>query len=102
MSTGVAVGYTHHLFGVNVTRVSRALAATVTFIRRVARTLHAVIAITRRHVPAWLGAALTLALIIPGPIDELLVLIVIAGFAAAKPLMRAELRAGAVTAWKGI
>lgn len=82
-------------------RASVAFVTTVQFVRRVVRTLHALITITRRHVPAWLGAALTLALIIPGPIDELLVLVVIAGFAAAKPLMRAELRTGAVTAWKG-
>jgi hypothetical protein len=72
------------------------------FTRRLIRALHAAITITRRHVPAWLGVALAIALAIPGPIDELIVLIVVAGFAAAKPAMRAELRAGIPAAWKGV
>ena len=78
-----------------------AVAHGLAFGRRVIRTLHAVIRITRKHVPAWLGAALVVALAIPGPIDELAVLVVVAVFAAFKPAMRAELRSGTVAAWKG-
>jgi hypothetical protein len=82
------------------TGIAGAALAVVRFTRRVWRTLHAVITITRRHVPAWLGVALAVALAIPGPVDELIVLIVVAGFAAAKPVMRAELRAGIPAAWR--
>ena len=78
-----------------------AVVSTVEFGRRVIRTVHAVIRITRKHVPAWLGAALVVALAIPGPIDELAVLVVVAVFAAFKPAMRAELRSGTAAAWKG-
>lgn len=94
MSTAVDVGIS--IRGALIT----AALAVVDVTRRSLRTLRVLITITRKHVPAWLGAALAVALAIPGPIDELLVLAVIAGFAACKPVMRAELRAGALTAWR--
>jgi hypothetical protein len=59
-------------------------------VRRLIRTAHAILTVTRRHVPAWMGAVLTICLLVPGPVDELLVLLAIAGMAAFKPAMRAE------------
>jgi integrase len=40
----------------------------------------AILTVTRRHFPAWMGAVLTICLLIPGPVDEL----AIAGMAAFK------------------
>lgn len=91
--------YTRTLCGIDVTHAEHTLATVLAWTRRVLRTFTAVIAATRRHVPAWLGAALTLALLIPGPIDELLVLVVIAGFAIAKPAMRADIAAAMRSEW---
>ena len=76
----------------------RAIAA---FTRNTLRALHAVITVTKRHVPAWVGALLTVALLIPGPVDELLVLLLVAGFACFKPEMRADFRRAVPLAWKG-
>lgn len=67
--------------------------------RRVLRTLHAIIRMTRRHVPKWVAALLTVALLIPGPQDELIVLLVIAGFAAFKPDMRRDIATATREAW---
>src|ERR1700744_1092522 len=67
--------------------------------RRLIRTVHAIIAVTRRHVPTWVGGLLTAALLIPGPVDELLVLLFIVGFAAVKPEMRADFACTVPQAW---
>jgi hypothetical protein len=50
-----------------------------------------VLAATRRHVPKWLMAVVVIALAIPGPQDEILVALIIAGWAAFRPAMRADL-----------
>jgi hypothetical protein len=71
------------------------------YARKVFRAAHAAITVTRRHVPAWVGVALSVALAIPGPIDELIVLVLIAGFAAFKPQMRADFARTVPQAWKG-
>jgi hypothetical protein len=55
---------------------------------RLARVFHA----ARRHTPKWLGALITIALLIPGPQDELLVLVILAVWAAFKPAMRRDIR----------
>lgn len=47
---------------------------------------------TRLHVPKWLMVVIGIALAIPGPQDELFVALVIGGWAAFKPAMRADLR----------
>lgn len=75
---------------------ARAIAA---FTRKVLRTARAIIAATRRHVPAWVAALLGIALLIPGPQDELIVLLVIAGFAAFKPAMRRDIATATREAW---
>jgi hypothetical protein len=71
------------------------------YARKVFRAAHAAITVTRRHVPAWVGVALSVALAIPGPIDELIVIVLIAGFAAFKPQMRADFARTVPQAWKG-
>lgn len=70
-------------------------------IRRTWRVLHAVLVVTKRHVPKWVAGVLTVCLFIPGPLDELLVLLVIAVMVAFKPAMRHELVSGARAAWRG-
>lgn len=75
--------------------------AIATTTRQLIRAGHATITVTRRHVPKWVGALLTVALLIPGPIDELLVLLLIAGIAAFKPAMRADFARTVPQAWKG-
>lgn len=84
-------------------RVTAALAAAYAYAlstaRKLVRTSKAVIAVVRRHVPAWVGALLAVALLIPGPLDELLVLLAIAGFAVFKPAMRADIGRAARVAW---
>jgi len=72
-----------------------AAAAVIALVRKSIRVTRAVLTVTRRHVPAWVGTLLTVCLLIPGPVDELLVLLVIAGYVAFKPAMRADL-AGAI------
>ena len=51
-------------------------------------------------MPAWIGGLLTVCLLIPGPVDELLVLLLIAGIAAFKPAMRADFAVTIPQAWK--
>lgn len=46
----------------------------------------------KRHCPKWLLALVGIALAIPGPQDELLVLLILAAWAAFKPAMRADIR----------
>lgn len=51
-----------------------------------------VINAARRHLPKWLAALIGIALLIPGPQDELLVAVIIAAWAAFKPQMRRDIR----------
>jgi hypothetical protein len=69
-------------------------------VRRAIRVLHSIITVTKRHVPRWLAGVLTVCLFIPGPLDELLVLLVIGVMVKFKPAMRAELVSSARQAWK--
>jgi len=66
---------------------------------RIIRVARAIFAVTRRHVPAWIGAVLTVCLFIPGPLDEILVLLVIGVMVAFKPVMRADLVGSVHQAW---
>lgn len=68
-------------------------------VKRIVRTLKAIYTVTKKHVPAWIGAILTVCLFIPGPLDEFLVLLVIAGMIGFKPVMRRELFAAIRGAW---
>jgi hypothetical protein len=68
-------------------------------IRRAIRVGHAVFTVTRRHVPKWIAAVLTICLFIPGPLDEFLVLLVIAGMVGFKPAMRSDLIGAISQAW---
>jgi hypothetical protein len=49
-----------------------------------------VIGAARRHMPRWLAAVVAVALLIPGPQDELLVALIIALWAVFKPAMRRD------------
>jgi hypothetical protein len=69
-------------------------------IRRLFRVGHAVFTVTKRHVPKWIAAVLTICLFIPGPLDEFLVLLVIAGMVGFKPAMRADLAGAISQAWR--
>ena len=63
---------------------------------------------TQAKAPAWalavvcllMAGVLTVCLFIPGPADELLVLLVIAAMAAFKPDMRADFARAVPAAWK--
>lgn len=68
-------------------------------IRRSWRVLHAVLTVTKRHVPKWVAGLLTVCLFIPGPLDEVLVLIVIGVMVGFKPVMRADLKSATRSAW---
>jgi hypothetical protein len=68
-------------------------------IRRTWRVMHSILVVTRRHVPRWVSVLLGVCLFIPGPLDELLVLLVIAGLVGFKPVMRADLASGIKSAW---
>jgi len=68
-----------------VAAIAVAATAIRTATRKLLRTASAIVTVTKRHVPAWLGAVLTICLLIPGPVDELLVLLVIGAMAAFKP-----------------
>lgn len=80
--------------------VIAAVDAIRTTTRKFIRTAHAILTVTRRHVPAWIGGLLTVCLLIPGPVDELLVLLLIAVIAAFKPQMRADFAQTIPTTWK--
>lgn len=73
--------------------------------RRIGRTASAVITASRKHLPRWANIALTIALalavLIPGPQDELLVLLILGVFAAFKRQMRRDIATAARKAWKG-
>lgn len=68
-------------------------------IRRAIKVAQAVFTVTKRHVPKWVAGVLTVCLFIPGPLDELLVLVVIAVMIAFKPAMRSDLASGIKSAW---
>jgi hypothetical protein len=92
LSTGIdAIGNT----------VAATVDATCATARKLIRTAGAILTVTRRHVPAWIGGLLTICLLIPGPVDELLVLLVIAAMAAFKPAMRADFARTIPQAWTG-
>lgn len=76
-----------------------ALAAVIVGPRRLGRVLHAVIGVARRHAPRWLVIVLNVALAIPGPVDELIVLAIIGVLIAAKPMMRADAVTSIRAAW---
>lgn len=63
------------------------------------RVLHAVLTVTKRHVPKWVAGLLTVCLFIPGPLDEVLVLLVIGVMVGFKPVMRRDLASGIKSAW---
>lgn len=69
-------------------------------VKRAWHVLHAILTVTKRHVPKWLAGILTVCLFIPGPLDEFLVLIVIGVMVRFKPVMRRELVTGAKEAWR--
>ncbi|MBZ4537766.1 hypothetical protein [Mycobacterium avium] len=52
---------------------------------------HRTLAAAKRHTPKWLAALITIALLIPGPQDELLVVVILAAWAAFKPVMRRDI-----------
>jgi hypothetical protein len=93
---GTAINHALIAIGNAIETTAEAIAITT---RRLIRTGHATITVTRRHVPAWIGGLLTVCLLIPGPVDELLVLLVIAGMAAFKPAMRADFADAIPQAW---
>lgn len=68
-------------------------------VRRVLAVGRSIFTVTRRHVPRWIAGLLTVCLFIPGPLDEILVLLVIAVMVAFKPVMRADLASGIKEAW---
>jgi hypothetical protein len=57
-------------------------------IYRLGKVFHA----ARRHMPKWMAVVIGIALLIPGPQDELLVAVIIAAWAAFKPAMRRDIR----------
>jgi hypothetical protein len=63
------------------------------WVRTQAYRLHRVMDAAKRHLPKWLVVLIGIALLIPGPQDELLVAVIIAVFAMVKPAMRADIRA---------
>lgn len=54
--------------------------------------LGASLVIVKRHSPRWLAVLMGVALLIPGPQDELVVLLIVAAMVMVKPALRAELR----------
>jgi hypothetical protein len=66
---------------------------------RIIRTSHAAIKVAREHGPRWLAIAIPIALIIPGPQDELIILLLIAWCWWRRPLMRIEMKGRCREAW---
>jgi hypothetical protein len=67
--------------------------------RRGLRVAGAAIAVTREHAPRWLAVVLSVALAIPGPVDELIVLMIVAFVAWRRPVMRAAMVDAVRVAW---
>ncbi|AXH46833.1 hypothetical protein SEA_ACOLYTE_90 [Mycobacterium phage Acolyte] len=66
---------------------------------RAHRLVKGMVGVSKRHLPKWMVAIVTIALLIPGPQDELLVLVILGVFAAFKPAMRADIRKTTSEAW---
>lgn len=69
--------------------------------RRAMRTCRAVAAFTVKYSPKWLLPVLGVCLLIPGPVDELIVLAVVLVPVLRSAQERAELAAMVAAAWKG-
>lgn len=82
-----------------MTTVEMYIRLAVQQLARTWRVAHAAIGVARRHAPRWLVIVLAVALAIPGPVDELIVLVIIAGLLVFKPKMRVDLRESAREAW---
>lgn len=67
--------------------------------RRTGRTIKAAWHAARPHLPRWMVAAFLLCLAVPGPFDELAMMLMIAGMVACKPAMRREMSAAIRSAW---
>lgn len=76
-----------------------AIAAIALGPRRVGRVLHAVIAVTRSHAPRWIVIVLNVALAIPGPVDEAIVLAIIGVMIWRMPVLRAAMVDAVRAAW---
>lgn len=81
--------------------VHAALAWSLAQLRRIGRVLQAVFGVTRRHAPRWIVALLAVALAIPGPVDELIVLVIIGALVAIQPVLRAAMVTAVSAAWTG-
>jgi hypothetical protein len=75
------------------------VSATVRTARRVLAVLHAILSVTRSHGPRWLIVVAGIALAIPGPIDELIVVVLIGVTIWRRPVMRAAMIAAVRAAW---
>jgi len=69
--------------------------------RRVLRTAGAVTTIARRRGPKWLVVAIAIALAIPGPQDELVVVALVAFYAWRHPKFRRLIVRAGTFAWNG-
>lgn len=81
--------------------LTAALAVTAVIVgpRRLLRVLHAVLGVTRTHAPRWVSWVMGVALAIPGPVDELIVLAIIGVLVAVMPELRAAMVTGVSAAW---
>ena len=68
---------------------------------RLLRAARAVLAFTVRHAPKWLLPVLAACLLIPGPLDELLVLAAILVPVLRSADARRELTTSVAAAWRG-
>jgi hypothetical protein len=68
---------------------------------RAMRTARAVLAFTVKHSPRWLLPVLAACLLIPGPLDELLVLAAVLVPVLRSAEARRELSGSVRTAWRG-
>jgi hypothetical protein len=75
------------------------VSAAVRTARRLVAVLHAVLSVTRSHGPRWLIVVAGIALAIPGPIDELIVVVLIGVTIWRRPVMRAAMIAAVRAAW---
>lgn len=63
---------------------------------RVTRTLKGVLAVAKRHMPKWMAAVITVALLIPGPQDELAVMLIVGAWMYLRPTKRGRLKSAAM------
>lgn len=78
-----------------------ALAAAARFAGRSWRVIRAVWAFARKRCPKWLVPVMAVCLVIPGPVDELLVLAVVAYPVLRSAQARRELAGMIRQAWSG-